>query len=116
MLEAGDGRILMGGLKMDLSKKRIITTSYDPNWYCYKCGCHNIRPALRTRGEAGGSPRQAIAIADQNFLAILPVATHGQCIKIMRIENGSIMALMDSLFDQVGNRVMSACLHTCPTC
>jgi hypothetical protein len=47
MVEAGDGRILTGGLKLALSNKTISTTSFDEGWYCLKCKYHNIRPALR---------------------------------------------------------------------
>jgi hypothetical protein len=58
------------------------------------------------RGEAGGSPRQAIVIADQNFPAVLPVDSHDQCFKIIRVESGSLKVLVDTLLDHVGNRVI----------
>jgi hypothetical protein len=108
MVDSGDGRILSGGLKMALNTKQIVTTSFDSSWYCYGCAFHNIRPAMRTRGEVGGSPRQAIVLSDQNFPAMLPVSGNALCFKIIRIESGPISALVDMLLDLVGNRVVPA--------
>jgi hypothetical protein len=104
MVESGDGRILTGGLKMDLPAKQTTTASVDQDWYCYKCPQHCIRPAIRIRGEAGESPIQAIILADQSFPAILPVESSSQCFKIFRIENGSISSMVDKLLKDVGNR------------
>jgi hypothetical protein len=104
MVDSGDGRILSGGLRLALNKRQISTTSFDSSWYCYKCQLHNIRPALRTRGEAGISPRQAIILADQNCPATLPVNSGDQCFKIVRLENGPIKDLVELLLDLVGNR------------
>jgi hypothetical protein len=95
MVETGDGRIFTGGLKMALTSKQVRTSSIDEDWYCYKCSQHNVRPAIRTRGEAGESPIQAVVLSDQNFPAILPVNTGDQCIKVLRIENGSVPALVE---------------------
>jgi hypothetical protein len=106
MVETGDGRILSGGLSLALNKKKITTTSFDSAWFCFKCSLHNIRPALRTRGEAGGSPRQAIVLSDQNFPATLPVCSTQQCFKIIRMENGAVLDLVSYLVDLVGNRIV----------
>jgi hypothetical protein len=94
------------GKKMTLTLKQVRTSSIDADWYCYQCTQHNIRPAIRTRGEAGESPIQAVVISDQNFPAILPVSTGDQCIKVLRIENGSVPALVEYLLGVVGNRRM----------
>jgi hypothetical protein len=104
MIESGDGRILTGGLKMDLPAKQVTTASVDQDWYCYKCSQHSIRPAIRVRGEAGESPIQAIILADQSFLAVLPVETSSQCFKIFRTENGTISGMVEKLIKDVGNR------------
>jgi hypothetical protein len=59
MVDTGDGRLLTGGLKMALTDKRVITTSFNNNWTCTKCDQHQDRPALRLRGEVGsGAPRR----------------------------------------------------------
>jgi hypothetical protein len=47
-----------------------------------------------------------VVIADQNFPAILPVSSVDQCIKVLRIENGSVPALVEYLLGFVGNRRM----------
>jgi hypothetical protein len=104
MIESGDGRILTGGLKMDLPAKQITTASVDQDWYCYKCTQHSIHPAIRMRGEAGESPIQAIILADQSFPAVLPVEASEQCFKIFRTENGSISGMVEKLLKDVGNR------------
>jgi hypothetical protein len=104
MVESGDGRILTGGLKMDLPAKQVTTARVDQDWYCYKCSQHSIRPAIRMRGEAGESPIQAIILADQSFPAVLPVETSEQCFKIFRIENGSISSMVEKLLKDIGNR------------
>jgi hypothetical protein len=106
MVETGDGRIFTGGLKMALTSKQVRTSSIDADWYCCRCSKHNVRPAIRTRGEAGKSPIQALVLSDQNFPAVLPVSSGDQCIKVLRIENGSVPALVEYLLGFVGNRRM----------
>jgi hypothetical protein len=41
-------------------------------------------------GEAGTAARQVFVLADQNFPALLPVSSSQQCLKILRIEGGSL--------------------------
>jgi hypothetical protein len=108
MVEMGDGRMLSGGLKMALTDRRIITTSFEYNWTCLRCDNHHDRPALKLRGEVGSGPAQAIVLADQNFPALLPVSSTGQCFKIVRIENGALLDLVDELEHLVGNRRIPA--------
>jgi hypothetical protein len=108
MVEMGDGHMLSGGLKMALTDRRIITTSFEYNWTCLRCDNHQDRPALKLRGEAGTGPAQAIILADQNFPALLPVSSTGQCFKIVRIKNGELLALVDELENLVGNRRIPA--------
>jgi hypothetical protein len=104
MVDTGDGRLLTGGLKMALTDKRVITSSFNYNWTCTKCDQHQDRPALRLHGEAGTGAAQAIVLADQNFPAVLPVGGNEQCLKIIRIENGGLLELTDELLNLVGNR------------
>jgi hypothetical protein len=104
MVDMGDGRLLGGGLKMAFTTKRIITTSFNPDWTCTRCEQHVIRSALRMNGEAGSAPRQVFVLADQNFPAALPVSSSQQCLKILRIENAPLQDLEDEFIKQVGNR------------
>jgi hypothetical protein len=108
MVELGDGRVMTGGLKMALTDKRIITSSVNLNWTCLVCEQHRDKPALRLRGEAGCGETQAIILSDQNFPAVLPVNSTEQCFKIIRIENGSLLELVDELLNMIGNRRVPA--------
>jgi hypothetical protein len=105
MIEMGDGRMLAGELKLSISSKKTITSSFDTNWLCLNCALHKSRPALKTRGEAGpaGQP-QAIILSDQNFAPQLPVSGQQLCIKVLRIENGGLIKLAEELLARVGNR------------
>jgi hypothetical protein len=104
MVEMGDGRLLSGGLKMALTDKRVITMSVGMDWTCLRCEQHQVRPALRLRGEVGSGPSQAIVLVNQHFPSILPVKGAEQCLKIIRIENGATLDLVDELICLVGNR------------
>jgi hypothetical protein len=100
-----EGRFLSGGLYMALNSWRIISTSFNSDWTCLRCGSHGGRPALKVRGEADSScSLQAILLVDQSFPTILPAEGHQQCLKIISMENGSLEDLVDELFRQVGNR------------
>jgi hypothetical protein len=90
MVATGDGRLLSGGLKMDLKSKRVMTTSYNEDWSCIKSGKHKTS-AFKIRGEAGASPaRQVVLLTDPSYLAILPVASIDKCL-ILQIENASLL-------------------------
>jgi hypothetical protein len=105
MIEMGDGRMLSGELKLSISSKKIITSSFNNDWLCLNCDLHKSRPALRTRGEAGpaGAP-QAIILSDQNFSPQLPVTGQQQCLKVLRIEHSGLIELAEELMIRVGNR------------
>jgi hypothetical protein len=89
MVDMGKGRLLTGGLKLDLKKNRIITTNYNTDWSCLMCGPHGSRPAFNVRGSAGGAVSRQ---ADQSFPPILPATRTEKCLVILWIENGNLMA------------------------
>jgi hypothetical protein len=67
-VELGDGRFLSGGLNMALNTWRIISTSFDDDWTCLRCGQHGSRQAFKIRGEADSSCSvQVVVLADQSF-------------------------------------------------
>jgi hypothetical protein len=101
MLEMGDGRMMSSNLKMALTNNIVISSSFDSDWLCSNCPLHQDRPALRT---GGGGPMQAIILADQNFPAMMPVNTADQCLKIIRVENGSLKDTSDAFCSMVGQR------------
>jgi hypothetical protein len=112
MVKMGELRLLSGGLKYDMKTKRIITTSYKPDWSCLACGPHGSRPAFNFRGAAGGTgPPQAVLLTDQCFPPILPAAGAEKCLIILRIENGSVPDLVDEFLTEFGNRLFPAGGH-----
>jgi hypothetical protein len=105
LLDLGDGRVMSGGLQLDMTNKRVVSTSFSSNWKCLRCPQHKLEPSLKICGAADSScQKQVIVIADQSFPAVLPVVGHEECLKIILVENGSLVGLMEELVKQVGNR------------
>jgi hypothetical protein len=52
LVELGDGRILSGGLQLQISAKKVVCTSFDINWACFRCGPHEQQNAFKIRGVA----------------------------------------------------------------
>jgi hypothetical protein len=66
-LELGDGRIMSGGLQLDMTNKHIVSTSFTADWKCLRCPQHSGEPALKMRGAADSScSKQVIVVADQS--------------------------------------------------
>jgi hypothetical protein len=104
LLDLGDGRVMSGGLQLDMTNKRVVSTSFTSDWKCLRCPQHKLEPALKMCGAADSNcQKQVIIIADQSFPAVLPVAGHEGCLKIILVENGSLEGLMEELVKQVGN-------------
>jgi hypothetical protein len=104
LLDLADSRVMSGGLQLDMANKRVVCTSFNSDWTCFKCPAHTD-PALKMRGAADSSShRQAIIVSDQSFPACLPVAGQEGCLKIILVKNGSIKSLFEELVKQVGNR------------
>jgi hypothetical protein len=109
MVDLGERRLLASSLKFDMKAKRIISTSFKEDWTCLHCGAHGNKPAFKRRGEAGtNSGEQAVILADQCFPPILPAKGGEKCLKILRIENGSILDLVDEFLKLLGNHIFTA--------
>jgi hypothetical protein len=82
-------------------KNMNISFSFDPkNLKCSNCpgrGPHGM--GVGTGGGGGG--RQTIVLSDQNFSPSLPCAM-GDCLKILRVENGTLAELVHGLLDVTG--------------
>jgi hypothetical protein len=103
-LELGDGRVMSGGLQLDMANKRIVCTSFNQDWKCFRCAAHT-EPALKMRGAADSSSEcQAIVAADQFFPACLPVDSQAGCLKIIMVESGTLHTICEEIFKQIGNR------------
>jgi hypothetical protein len=76
LVDIGDGRILSGGLKIDIADKKVVSTSFDQEWRCIACNHPNNRPAFGVRGRATViDTLHAVIIADQSVPAMLPVSS-----------------------------------------
>jgi hypothetical protein len=105
VVEIGDGRILSGGLKVDIAERKIISTSFDADWRCIACNHPSDHPAFKFIGCADSqNTPHAIILGDQAVPAVLPSGTEKQCIKVLIIENGSLRELADELLKLIGNR------------
>jgi hypothetical protein len=81
LAELGDGRFLSGGLQLCISAKKTVSTSFDINWKCLRCGQHKQEEAFKIRGVAdSSSPRQVVVVTDQSFPACLPTDGQHDCI------------------------------------
>jgi hypothetical protein len=105
VVEIGDGRILSGGLKVDIAERKIISASFDADWRCIACNHPSDRPAFKFIGCADSqNTPHVIILGDQAVPAVLPSETEKQCIKVLIIENGSLRELADELLKLIGNR------------
>jgi hypothetical protein len=96
LVAMGDGRVVSGGLKVDMNEKKTVCTSVDDDWRCLQCGEHGNNSAFRINGAAeSSSVKHAVILADQTFPVILPAGGQQQCLKIIVVENGSIRDLVD---------------------
>jgi hypothetical protein len=104
-VDIGDGRILSGGLKIDIDAKKVVCCSFAQDWQCLKCEQHKSRPAFKIRGVADSScSPQVVVLSDQAFPACLPSNTAKDCIKILLMEGGSLLELVEEFFARLGNR------------
>jgi hypothetical protein len=105
LAELGDGRFLSGGLQLCISAKKTVSTSFDTNWRCLRCGQHKQEEAFKIRGVADSySPRQVVVIADQSFPACLPTDGQHDCFKIIIVENCSLEDGSAEFLKRLGNR------------
>ncbi len=85
----GDGRIALCHIRSVIEKKQNISTSFSPKTLmCSSCPARGEHPAF---GEGGNC--QCFILSDQNFPGCVPV-TAGECLKIIRIENGMLGELV----------------------
>jgi hypothetical protein len=109
MVDLGERRLLASSLRFDMKSKRISSASFQEDWTCLHCGAHGNKPAFKKRGEAGtSSGEQAVVLSDQCFPPILPAKGGEKCLKILRIENGSILDLVDEFLRLLGNHIFPA--------
>jgi hypothetical protein len=105
LVDMGDGRILSGGLKIDIGEKKVVCCSFDSEWRCLQCEHHKEKSAFKIRGIADSSSApQVVILADQSFPACLPSGSEKDCVKILIMEGGSLKELVEEFFSRLGNR------------
>jgi hypothetical protein len=105
VVDIGDRRILSGGLKIDITDRKVVSTSFDDEWRCIAC-CHNPnRAVFKPIGCAVASyDPQVILLADQSIPAVLPTTSEKNCCKIMIVECGTLKEIVDEFIKKLGNR------------
>ena len=91
--QAHDTRENLAIVTFDLASNTNTSFSFDSNkMACLCCGTF-----LSKKSERGGEKKRlAIVLSDQNFPAALPAAgERGGCLKIIRVESGSLAQLAD---------------------
>jgi uncharacterized membrane protein YgcG len=100
----GDTNEARGGIcyyRSLMNKKQNICFSFDPKTLlCSSCSGKEPHPV---GGEGEGGERQVFVLSDQNFPASLP-CEKGSCLKIIRIENGTLNELVSCLLDLTRGR------------
>jgi hypothetical protein len=99
----GDGRIALCHIRSVIEKRQNISTSFSPKTLmCSACPTRGEHPAF---GEGGN--RQCFILSDQNFPGCVPV-TAGECLKIIRIENGMLGELVGCFLDLFRGKILPA--------
>ena len=93
----GDERILRNANMCSLEEKRICSTSFDPvSARCFTC----LNGDHRAWAARDGGPI-CIILTDQHFPANIPADSAGECMRVLRTENGSLTEMADELLKLV---------------
>jgi len=90
----GDNRTSLAFERHVFERKSNVTLSFDPmSMQCVLClarGPHDV---------VNCSERSVFVLSDQSFPAVLPSTTGKDCLKIVRVENGSLWDLVNTFLD-----------------
>jgi hypothetical protein len=104
-----DGRVKLADIQVILGQKKTWTYSFDHTTFeCLGCDQHHNRLYFPRRGSTAKGGRQTIWLTDQAMPAVLPVSSHLNCVKIIRLENGSVLELASGLVDLMRGRQIAA--------
>jgi len=92
--EGGDNRTSLAFERHVFERKSNVTLSFDPkSMQCVLClsrGPHDV---------VNCADRSVFVLSDQSFPAVLPSTTGKDCVKIVRVENGSLWDLVNTFLD-----------------
>jgi hypothetical protein len=95
-----DGRVKLSDIQVVLGQKKTWTYSFDHTTFeCLGCSQHHNRLYFPRRGSTARGGRQTIWLTDQSMPAVIPVSSNLSCVKIIRLENGSVLDLASGLVD-----------------
>ena len=105
----GDHRTSICHFRALMDRKMNICFSFDPlTLKCGNCpdrGSHDVDGG--GSGGRGGGIRQTYILSDQNFPPAIP-CTDGECLKIIRVENGSLSEIVSCFLDLMRGRGVPA--------
>jgi hypothetical protein len=101
-LSGGDERWLRNYNIHNLETQSNITCSFNPRTgFCYTCSGEPHRAMQGRGGEA-----VAFVLADQSFPANVPAVDEGECLRIVRVEDGSVQELTTAFLELVKRRMV----------
>jgi hypothetical protein len=107
MISTGDMRLLGVNMEVSMGQRRVVTTSFDPaRMTCFCAGQHS---SYRIAGGGGTrTGREAILLTDQAYPPSLEATGVRRCLKVVRIEHGMLLELVDVITTMVRGRYLAA--------
>ena len=109
-LSNGDGRSAKMCLKVNLLRKMTVSFSFDPvSKTCSLCPMRMHHPVLGSPAadSRGIADREVIVLGDQAMPPLLPSSSEQNCVRLIRIEFGSIPDLVKILLELLEGRKLS---------
>ena len=112
LIDTGDDRSLNSFMVNSFTTNRNISASFDTaSLCCVTCSFKPDHRALRPVKESSLSTYSCPAVfvlSDQSFPAYIPTGGEGECLKIIRLEDGSLLDLAHIFLETVKNFVVPA--------
>jgi hypothetical protein len=108
----GDGRVVLANHRHCYQTKTNISSSFTlDTLICTSCnikGKHRVLWRETEREDTVNDSPVVFALADQCFPPVLPPESEGECIKILRIEDGGLVELLNAFLETVKGFVIPA--------
>jgi hypothetical protein len=93
-----DMRQVAAGMRINMELKKTASTSFNVNiLQCFGCGGHDEHLIWKPKGSNAPIQREVLVLADQSYPALLPTSGEQRCIRLIRVEHGSIESLGQEL-------------------
>jgi hypothetical protein len=104
-----DGRFRLVEKNISLGQKQTWTFSFcTKNAECIGCRSHINVQHFPRRGSNSRGERQIIWLTDESMPPVLPVKGEQQCVKIVRLEGGTLQELAEGLVRTLSGRQVAA--------